>query len=189
MDKIVDSHFHIWDFSLRATYPKTDASFDWPDSSLPVIHRNIQVITTKKKVLIGIPIVVLIMTYWHTLWCSHLHHHKHHQCHHLHHQYHHHHHVQATEAGEEMVKSGVEAAVFVQCLNRLKFPLFCLCCNCLSLFNVWTGYNCLSFCIFLNSLSLFIWFKKGNFNEKIPAALKRWPGWLHWPKSTNLSRE
>ena len=63
MDKIVDSHFHIWDFSLRATYPKTDASFDWPDSSLPVIHRNIQVITTKKKVLIGIPIVVLIMTY------------------------------------------------------------------------------------------------------------------------------
>jgi len=65
MDKIVDSHFHIWDFSLRATYPKTDASFDWPDSSLPVIHRNIQ----------------------------------------------------APEAEEEMVKSGVEAAVFVQCLN------------------------------------------------------------------------
>jgi len=65
MEKIVDSHFHIWDLSLRATYPKTDASFDWPNSSSPVIHRNIQ----------------------------------------------------ATEAEEEMVKSGVEAAVFVQCLN------------------------------------------------------------------------
>jgi len=65
MERIVDSHFHIWDFSLRATYPKTDASFDWPDASLPVIHRNIQ----------------------------------------------------APEAEEEMEKSGVEAAVFVQCLN------------------------------------------------------------------------
>ena len=43
MPKIVDSHFHIWDFSLRATYPKTDASFDWPDETLPVIHKNIQV--------------------------------------------------------------------------------------------------------------------------------------------------
>ena len=43
MPKIVDSHFHIWDFSLRATYPKTDASFDWPDKTLPVIHKNIQV--------------------------------------------------------------------------------------------------------------------------------------------------
>jgi len=65
MPKIVDSHFHIWDFSLRATYPKTDASFDWPDETLPVIHKNIQ----------------------------------------------------AAEAEREITRSGVEAAVFVQCLN------------------------------------------------------------------------
>ena len=31
--------------------------------------------------------------------------------------------VQAPEAEEEMVKSGVEAAIFVQCLNRLKFSI------------------------------------------------------------------
>ena len=58
MDKIVDSHFHIWDFSLRATYPKTDASFDWPDSSLPVIHRNIQVTSMirRRKYLLASPL-------------------------------------------------------------------------------------------------------------------------------------
>ena len=30
MDSIVDSHFHIWDLALRRSYPYTDASFDWP---------------------------------------------------------------------------------------------------------------------------------------------------------------
>jgi len=66
MEGIVDTHFHIWDFALRATYTKTDGSFDWPDESLPKIHRNIL----------------------------------------------------AEEAETELVKSGVEGAIFVQCLNR-----------------------------------------------------------------------
>jgi len=65
MAQLIDSHFHIWDLALRATFPRTDGSFDWPDASLPIIHRNIQV----------------------------------------------------EEAETEMAKSGVQAAVFVQCLN------------------------------------------------------------------------
>jgi len=65
MDKIIDTHFHIWDLELRKTYSKTDGSFDWPDDSLPKIHRNIL----------------------------------------------------AQEAEEELLKSGVQAAIFVQCLN------------------------------------------------------------------------
>ena len=40
-DGIIDTHFHIWDLSLRRTFDKTDSSFDWPDSSLPLIHRDI----------------------------------------------------------------------------------------------------------------------------------------------------
>ena len=44
MAQLIDSHFHIWDLALRATFPKTDGSFDWPDASLPIIHRNIQVL-------------------------------------------------------------------------------------------------------------------------------------------------
>jgi len=66
MARIIDTHFHIWDFDLRKTFTKTDGSFDWPDESLPKIHRNIL----------------------------------------------------AAEAEEELIKSGVEAAIFVQCLNR-----------------------------------------------------------------------
>lgn len=65
VERIVDSHFHIWDFPMRGSFHKTDASFDWPDSSLPKIHRDIL----------------------------------------------------APEAEVEMQKSGVGAAVFVQCLN------------------------------------------------------------------------
>ena len=37
MSGIIDTHFHIWNFDLRATYPKTDGSFDWPDESLPKV--------------------------------------------------------------------------------------------------------------------------------------------------------
>eukprot|EP00092_Neocalanus_flemingeri_P018406 GFUD01019920.1.p1 GENE.GFUD01019920.1~~GFUD01019920.1.p1 ORF type:complete len:295 (+),score=100.16 GFUD01019920.1:181-1065(+) len=66
MSGIVDTHFHIWDFDTRDTFTRTDGSFDWPDASLPKIHRNIL----------------------------------------------------AEEAEAELVKSGVEAAIFVQCLNR-----------------------------------------------------------------------
>jgi len=65
MEGIVDTHFHIWDLQLRNTYKKTDGSFDWPDASLPKIHRNIL----------------------------------------------------APEAEEELLRSGVKAAIFVQCLN------------------------------------------------------------------------
>jgi len=65
MEGIVDTHFHIWDLQLRNTYKKTDGSFDWPDASLPKIHRNIL----------------------------------------------------APEAEEELLGSGVKAAIFVQCLN------------------------------------------------------------------------
>ena len=65
MERIVDSHFHIWDFSLRATYPKTDASFDWPDASLPVIHRNIQV---KNKDSTKFSLTIIIASY--TQECS-----------------------------------------------------------------------------------------------------------------------
>ena len=41
MNSIIDTHFHIWDLSLRLKYPKTDGSFDWPDQSVSKIHRNI----------------------------------------------------------------------------------------------------------------------------------------------------
>ena len=41
MENIIDTHFHIWDLELRSTFEKTDGSFDWPDQSLPLIHRNI----------------------------------------------------------------------------------------------------------------------------------------------------
>ena len=41
MENIIDTHFHIWDLELRSTFKWTDGSFDWPDKSLPIIHRNI----------------------------------------------------------------------------------------------------------------------------------------------------
>ena len=41
MENIIDTHFHIWDLELRSTFKWTDESFDWPDKSLPIIHRNI----------------------------------------------------------------------------------------------------------------------------------------------------
>ena len=128
-----------------------------------------------------------------------------------------------------MVKSGVEAAVFVQCLNRLELSLFPLCCNCLSLYNVPTGQNSigfhmgkfaslemiislietgdqlflmplylhnLSFSFVLSLLEIELQKHPHQRNEeinlieiKIPAAPKSLPGWLHWPKSTSLSKE
>jgi len=39
--EVIDTHFHIWDLQLRSTYPDPDASYGWPDSSLPPIYRNI----------------------------------------------------------------------------------------------------------------------------------------------------
>merc|ERR1711915_447490 len=51
MEYIIDTHFHIWDFDLRATFKKTDESFDWPDASLPKIHRNILAPEAEKDLL------------------------------------------------------------------------------------------------------------------------------------------
>lgn len=110
MERIVDSHFHIWNFPMRASFHKTDASFDWPDASLPKIHRDILVqhctalllhctalyYNALKSTLLQCTALRSTIFHCTALYCL----------------------YQAPEAEVEMQKSGVEAAVFVQCLNR-----------------------------------------------------------------------
>ena len=111
-----------------------------------------------------------------------------------------------------MEKSGVEAAVFVQCLNRYQLSLFsvltgtkCLCdCICLPLYclSFFRAYCQRKYAITVLDQEIYL-FKVSLDPSSIPSppmivnrdhqfstqvALKRWPGLRRWPKSTSSSR-
>ena len=92
---------------------------------------------------------------------------------------------EAAEAEREITKSGVEAAVFVQCLNRCALSFF------LSFFNVFL--QCLLlFVLIFRIRQDFIWMDhiRSIMNQiTSTAVLRRWPGWRPLQRSTSSSKE
>ena len=93
--------------------------------------------------------------------------------------------LEAAEAEREITKSGVEAAVFVQCLNRCALSFF------LSFFNVFL--QCLLlFVLIFRIRQDFIWMDhiRSIMNQiTSTAVLRRWPGWRPLQRSTSSSKE
>ena len=91
---------------------------------------------------------------------------------------------EATEAEREITKSGVEAAVFVQCLNRCALFFFCF-------FNVFLQCLLLFVLIFRIRQDI-IWMDhiRSIINQiTSTAVLRRWPGWRPLQRSTSSSKE
>ena len=89
--------------------------------------------------------------------------------------------LEAAEAEREITKSGVEAAVFVQCLNRCALFLFPFFLQCLVL-SVLRSRIRQGFISMYHILSIM--------NQiTSTAVLRRWPGWRPLQRSTSSSKE